>query len=508
MKIEYLHIRNYKQFLDLELDLTYPLGHEKEGKPLDKICIIGQSGTGKTNLLNIIKKSVLDFSKESNYLPFSKFIGKNTDDKYITNKFQTHSEVEVETLFTTESSKITFSSKDEKELFEDDEKSYFVDIKNYCFDDTLEENEIEMSENDKRLIEKLQDKKDQLLIEEIDEPKKLMLPHLGLPALDEYYGLKEKTANEKRREINSNIELIKERYKPVAKSLEQLKSKNFIDKHIIDINNESENLWSVLRKKVDSYQNERTQYITKLSNKLITDENYDKKDYKEDLEKWESENANLLEKIADDINFILKKFNLELSKIDKNQKSYHGLVIKDLANDSIIEYDDLSTGTKNLLSTFIPLKIHKPKDSIILIDEPEMSFYPDIQKQLIELYETVGLNNQLVVATHSPIIASSFEPWEVVELKFDKDNQIYREKYYDGKNHIDNYTLDPRLLTWTGILTDVFDLKEDSNFTFREKKLMEYASLKVEIKAMSDKEQKEEKFKELTKLSHLLGLAN
>lgn len=56
MKIEKLEITDYKQFKDLKLDLTYPKGHQKEGKPLDKICIIGQSGTGKTNLLEIIRK--------------------------------------------------------------------------------------------------------------------------------------------------------------------------------------------------------------------------------------------------------------------------------------------------------------------------------------------------------------------------------------------------------------------------------------------------------------------
>ncbi len=60
MKIEYLEIKNYKQFTDLTLDLTYPRGHEKEGQPLDKICIIGQSGTGKTNLLKIIRDKKSD----------------------------------------------------------------------------------------------------------------------------------------------------------------------------------------------------------------------------------------------------------------------------------------------------------------------------------------------------------------------------------------------------------------------------------------------------------------
>jgi hypothetical protein len=119
-----------------------------------------------------------------------------------------------------------------------------------------------------------------------------------------------------------------------------------------------------------------------------------------------------------------------------------------------------------------------------------------------------GENNQVIFATHSPIIASSFEPWEVVELKFDKNNQIYREQYYESENHIDNYFIDPRMLTWTGILTDVFDLKEDSNFSFREKKLMEYATLKAEIKALKDENEKESKFLELKKISKLLGLKN
>jgi len=64
VKVSYLHIRNYKQFSNLELDLTYPKGHSKAGMPLEKICIIGQSGTGKTNLLDIIKKSTIDFSEQ------------------------------------------------------------------------------------------------------------------------------------------------------------------------------------------------------------------------------------------------------------------------------------------------------------------------------------------------------------------------------------------------------------------------------------------------------------
>ncbi len=54
MKITKLVLKDFHQFKDVEIDLTYPTGHKKEGEPLDKVFIIGQSGTGKTTLLKII----------------------------------------------------------------------------------------------------------------------------------------------------------------------------------------------------------------------------------------------------------------------------------------------------------------------------------------------------------------------------------------------------------------------------------------------------------------------
>jgi len=521
MKIQSLHIKNYKQFSDLELNLTYPKGHKKAGEPLDKICIIGQSGTGKTNLLDIIKQSTIDFSEQpkNDYLPFSAFVGKDTDDKYITTKFRTQKKVNAETLFTIDTSKVTFKTKAKNHNALENEKSYFVStirdtiLDKKMIDDELDFDESKMNASDKKLYDKLISAKAELVLESINESKLNPIQREIERATSSfaYSGLYDvkKTISEKRREINSALSDIEDKYTPVSKSLKQLKRDNFLDRHIVNINDEVDTLWKTMKEKIQNYQIEKTKYKDQLSNKLLTDDIYDKKHFKDDFKVWEEENENLLERIAEDVNFILKKFNLELTKIDENQQSYNGLTIKDLSNNTIIEYDDLSTGTKNLLSTFIPLKTYAPKDSIILIDEPEMSFYPDIQRQLTDLYMNVGSNNQLILATHSPLVASSFEPWEVVELKFNENNQIYREKYYEGKNHhIDNYIVDPRYLTWTGILTDVFDLKEDSNFTFREKKLIEYASLKAEIKAMKDKKEKEKKFKELMKLSKLLGLAN
>jgi len=511
MKIQYLHIQNYKQFFDLELDLTYPKGHPKEGEPLDKICIIGQSGTGKTNLLDIIKKSSIDFSEqpENSYLPFFEFVGRDTDDRYITGKFTTQEKNSVETLFTKDKSKITFQNKNDELL--ESEKNYFVSAtKDIVQNKEALENDTDiskMSSSDKILLNKLTNAKAELVLDSINEDKKSATQTLIDELAFSSYNIKrKKTINEKRREINNAIAEIEDRYTTVSKSLQELKSRNFSDRYIININDKN-NSWELLQETIDNYDTAKNIYKNGLISKLLEDDNYTKDKFKSDMAYWEEKNQNILEKIADDINDIIKKFNLEL-KINEHTQNYDELLIKDLSNGMVIKYEDLSTGTKNLLSTFIPLKSYKPKDSIILIDEPEMSFYPNIQRQLTDLYMNVGENNQLVMATHSPLIASSFEPWEVVELKFNKNNQIYREKYYEGENHVDNYTLDPRMLTWTGILTDVFDLQEDSNFSFREKKLMEYATLKAEIKTLDSVEEKEKKFKELKKISKILGLDN
>ena len=514
MKISNLVIKNFKQFKDLSLDLTYPKGHEKAGQPLDKICIIGQSGTGKTNLLDIIKKSVVDFSNnQDSYRPFNEFVGQSTDDKYIINTFFTQSNIEVNTLFTKDKSQIDFTKIDDSGLFSQFEKNYFVGTKDYSFNNVIENKEIDtqkMTSSDKALLDKLTSAKAELILNSLNKNKmgEIYKTAFGIPGFG-YGKIFEKSDDEKLRDINSAINDLESKYRKnenIESSLKKLKSKNFIDRYIININDENENIWDMMKSKIDEYSILESQYNTFLVNKTLEDKDYSTDDLRRDSAKWKEENENLLEKISLVLNDILKYFNLELTKIDENQKSYNGLIFKDLSNGSIIDYDNLSTGTKNLISTFVPLKTYTPQNSILLIDEPENSFYPNIQKLLTNLYMEAGENNQVIFATHSPIIASSFEPWEVVELKFDKNNQIYRELYFDGENHINNYFIDPRMLTWTGILTDVFDLKEDSNFSFREKKLMEYNRLEKEIKTIEDKNFKKEKFEEMMKLSNLLGL--
>jgi len=167
----------------------------------------------------------------------------------------------------------------------------------------------------------------------------------------------------------------------------------------------------------------------------------------------------------------------------------------------------LSTGTKQIILTTLPLYASKPENTIILFDEPERSLYPDIQVLIVDFYIKLVKDCQFFFATHSPLIASCFEPWEIVELKFNPDGSVYRELYYDVEkgNHVDNYTIDPRYLRWDSILTRLFDLDKDSNEA-RTRKLMEIAALRSKLQKANGKLSPEEMQKLQTQFEKLAEL--
>lgn len=87
-----------------------------------------------------------------------------------------------------------------------------------------------------------------------------------------------------------------------------------------------------------------------------------------------------------------------------------------------------------------------------------------------------------------------------MELKFDSEGNIYRELYFKGENHVDNYHTDARYLRWDGILTKVFDLKDEGNTEHRSEKLMEFSILKKKIKELKNDPNFDSNSKEFKKL--------
>lgn len=90
--------------------------------------------------------------------------------------------------------------------------------------------------------------------------------------------------------------------------------------------------------------------------------------------------------------------------------------------------EELSSGQWNWLSSFGGLAVELRENSLILVDEPENSLHPNWQRSYMpELYSCLeGFNNcQVIVATHSPLIASGVSPeWgEVRTLKKNFENK-------------------------------------------------------------------------------------
>ena len=68
MKLSKLHIDQFRHLENLDFDFTYAADfhdESKRGKPLDKICFIGQSATGKTGMLEMIRDEIFSNIKKT-----------------------------------------------------------------------------------------------------------------------------------------------------------------------------------------------------------------------------------------------------------------------------------------------------------------------------------------------------------------------------------------------------------------------------------------------------------
>jgi len=158
----------------------------------------------------------------------------------------------------------------------------------------------------------------------------------------------------------------------------------------------------------------------------------------------------------------------------------------------------------------VPLFALKPKDTIILIDEPENSLYPNIQKEFIDFITLESWNEnekscQFFFATHSPTIASSFDPWEIVELQFNKSGKVEQKLYFEGERRVENYKINPKYLRWDDILIEIFNTKFEGDQE-RNLKLQELSILERDIEAGVYKgEERQEMIKKYRKIASLLN---
>jgi predicted ATPase len=128
------------------------------------------------------------------------------------------------------------------------------------------------------------------------------------------------------------------------------------------------------------------------------------------------------------------------------------------ATGEIHSADELSAGEKQIFFRGGSLLQMDLNDSIILIDEPELSLHPAWQQKILEFYKGIGENNQIIIATHSPHIVSSCKKEEVIVLD--------RE---DGRSVVKSNVEETYGWTVEQLLLSVFELKSVRNPEVQEK---------------------------------------
>jgi energy-coupling factor transporter ATP-binding protein EcfA2 len=129
------------------------------------------------------------------------------------------------------------------------------------------------------------------------------------------------------------------------------------------------------------------------------------------IDKKVYENADIpprqsIRQACDEINAIFEGLDLE-SELAGLKKDGSRMPV--FRNRSGKEFDitALSSGEKQLFFRIMALKMFEVSNSVILADEPEISLHPAWQQRILKLYENIGENNQVIVATHSPHIIGS-----------------------------------------------------------------------------------------------------
>ena len=440
MKITGIEIGEYRQFKNIKFDFTYPEGHPKAGQPLEKVCFIGQSGTGKTTLLNVIWELINNINEAIAFEPNPK-LGENFVGEFAWNS-----------------------------IFD---IRYFLAIKGneFCFDRTAE-----IHKSDCKFLTDWLSKISHIQQANLTDIKKLCI------------FIKDSISREADAFLADQREL-PQTFSDIFKTTTQIQESKVVFqdriekagvRKVISLGDmASLSIWQYLLREIISYDGDTPRFMVNLGQKARGAT----KDTLKDLEDWLAKNPRIeLEKEC--LSPLLDKLFLEVDLVGE-EGAFLALQTK---QGTKIPNNTLSTGTRQLLATAIPIYKFDTKDTVILFDEPERSLFPDIQRELVKYYTGLAPEAQFFFATHSPIIAAAFEPEERFILYFDEDGEV---KFRNGVAPIGD---DPN-----DILHDDFGLKEvmlDEGLAAYKR----YRNLFVEIKSEKDPDRKKELVVEQAKL--------
>jgi ABC-type lipoprotein export system ATPase subunit len=443
MKISEIEVKDYQQFRDFKLDLTYPAGHPKAGQPLDKVCFIGQSGTGKTTLLNIMREvmqhRVASISEKTFVLKDS--LRAQNNYKYLFAVTLSYGQPGLEKVHKSRSESTT-QGKFVSGFFPDD-----VQVLSGAFENYEKIAHVYLYFNAELL-----DRKNDFIANGNIDPKIYISEDKASKAI-------------------------------LAKEKELFLEKKFYD---FSIDSPIE-IWKQILHSAREYMMGALDHTRELTKRIINDI-ASSQAYIKEIENWRKKNPNPFEALASKANPFLHRFNLELKlNIDyDNPEDMKFLLVQPRDRHSEkLDYRTWSTGTKQVVMTATPLFALDTTDTVILFDEPERSLFPDVQRELVRFYTGLAPKAQFFFATHSPIIAAQFEPCERFVLSFNEEGYVQARpgRAPEGDDPND-------------VLTQDFMLRELLGDAGLEKR-NEFLELKAKVKQEKDQAKKDELLKKL-----------
>ena len=399
MKLSRFVISDYKQIKYLNLDLTYPLGHSLAGKPLEKICFIGKNGTGKSNILNFIKNFI---SSVRNGLTDSEFLAKEEETQFCF-------EFDMEGMRYLVGRYIKFYPSGTKDWRN---QLYFFPTNiirpNYDLFTEIFINKNPDAVDYAESLEKEYIKEDKIKYLQNCITEDLKQNGLLIYSPTEF--------------INSNYEL--SNLSTLEKALKNNTRNDFA--HEISFKN-LKDFWDLLINEVQLRERKRDEFENDPKNLEKTKQ--------ELIKEFNDKNPEILEIISKKWKVILDIVGLHFDATNAKKPRVSNdeleVYIKNIKSGKRIQFAALSSGIKSLIfSLGYMIAIYNQKNiksGFVLFDEPEFSLFPDILLKLIDIYTNKDdfNNTQFFFATHSPLIASQFDPSERICLHFTDDNNIY-----------------------------------------------------------------------------------
>lgn len=145
-----------------------------------------------------------------------------------------------------------------------------------------------------------------------------------------------------------------------------------------------------------NYDVQRQNIPTGEIDKIFSRQLYDLKDIR----------AEKFKKICDNINEMLVKIypnfgNWDIEQIEHKENKYIQYITK---NSELHRFDNLGSGIQLVLPIVLSFILHDSYNPIntIIIDEPELSLHPQVQKRLAKIIYEYSSKLQIILCTHSP----------------------------------------------------------------------------------------------------------